>query len=238
MGNDIEIGAALYEGKAKIIYATSNPLEYVMRYKDSATALNGEKKEEIYGKGRLNRRISGVIFEALNKAGVPTHFVRDLDETSVLVRKAEIIPLETIVRNVAAGSFSKRFGVAEGTPLRFPTLEFCLKNDALGDPMINDYHIAELGLAGEDELRAVSGLAFRINDLLSALFARAGLRLIDFKLEFGRGEGGVMLADEISPDTCRLWDAETGEKLDKDLFRRSLGGLIPAYEEVLRRITE
>ncbi|MDR1209745.1 MAG: phosphoribosylaminoimidazolesuccinocarboxamide synthase [Clostridiales bacterium] len=231
------IGDKLYEGKAKAVYATGDPDVRVIKYKDSATAGNGARKAEIAGKGELNRRICSKIFTMLNNAGIPTHFIRDLGEDGQLVKKCAIIPLEVIVRNVAAGSFSARFGVPEGAALSRPTLEYCYKDDALGDPMINDYHIKALGLASDGELAETARLSFEINELLSAYFRKAGLRLVDFKLEFGRTPDGIALADEISPDTCRLWDMETNAKLDKDVFRRGLGDLAGAYAEVLRRIS-
>lgn len=229
----------LYEGKAKQVFRTSDPDRYVIHYKNTATALNGQRKEEIEGKGRLNCAITSIIYNMLTEKGVKNHFIKQLNETDILVKKVEIVPLEVIVRNVAAGSFSKRYGIKEGTQLLTPVLEFSYKNDDLGDPLINDYHILALGLATRAELDTIASVAFDVNKYLGEFFLDKGIRLIDFKIEIGRGaDGELMLADEISPDTCRLWDAESGDKLDKDRFRRNMGNVIEAYEEIYRRIDE
>ena len=226
----------LYEGKAKQIWSSANEDEVIIKYKDTATAFNGVKKEDIAGKGLLNCKISNIIFKMLEKNGVPTHMIDSIDDKTIRVKKCEIVPLEVIIRNVAAGSFSKRFGVPEGTELKNTTLEYCYKCDDLDDPMINDYQILALGLATREELDKISELTFKINDLLIDFFAGANMNLIDFKIEFGRYKGDIILADEISPDSCRLWDKTTGEKMDKDRFRRDMGKVIEAYEEVARRI--
>lgn len=228
----------LYEGKAKKVFSCEDADCCVIEYKDTATAFNGVKKEDIEGKGRLNCEICNTVFDMLIKNGIPTHYVSSLGPLRIKVKKVEIVPLEVIVRNVAAGSFSKRFGVEEGTPLKSPSLEYCYKNDELGDPMINDYQILALGLATKEELETISALTFRINELMKDFFIKAGLKLIDFKLEFGRYKGEILLAEEVSPDTCRFWDAKTNEKLDKDRFRRDLGNVIEAYQEVCRRISK
>jgi phosphoribosylaminoimidazole-succinocarboxamide synthase len=228
----------LYEGKAKTVYATENSDTCIIKYRNTATAFNGEKREELEGKGVLNCAITNIVFKMLEQNGVPTHFISGLDDTSILVKKVEIVPLEVIVRNIAAGSFSKRFGVEEGRTLLSPILEYSYKNDALGDPMINDYQILALGLATKEELDTIANLTFRINDLLIDFFAKANLTLVDFKLEFGRYKGEILLADEISPDTCRLWDKATNEKMDKDRFRRDLGKVMDAYAEVFKRISK
>ncbi|PLR76127.1 phosphoribosylaminoimidazolesuccinocarboxamide synthase [Bacillus sp. V3-13] len=227
----------LYEGKAKRIYSTDeNDLVWI-EYKDSATAFNGEKKATIAGKGRLNNEITSLLFSKLHERGIPSHFVERLSETEQIVRKVTIIPLETVVRNTAAGSFSKRLGVEEGKPLSKPLVEFYLKNDELGDPIVTDDHIVELGLAAKQEIELLKEKALEVNAILLSFFAELGIRLIDFKLEFGKDrEGHILLADEISPDTCRLWDMETNEKLDKDVFRRDLGDLTTAYENILTRL--
>ena len=227
----------LYEGKAKKVFATEDPSLVIVAYKDDATAGDGAKKGAIRGKGAVNNQLSNSLMEMLEENGVPTHFVRQLSARETLVKKVDIVPLEVIVRNVAAGSFSKRLGVPEGTVFNAPTLEFSYKNDALHDPLINHYHALALGLATQQELDAIVRYAFRVNELLSARLLQADIRLIDFKLEFGRLPGGqIVLADEISPDTCRLWDAKTGAHLDKDLFRRDLGGEEEAYQEVMARL--
>ncbi len=227
----------LYEGKAKKVFATEDPSLVIVAYKDDATAGDGAKKGTIRGKGAVNNQLSNSLMEMLEENGVPTHFVRQLSARETLVKKVDIVPLEVIVRNVAAGSFSKRLGVPEGTVFNAPTLEFSYKNDALHDPLINHYHALALGLATQQELDAIVRYAFRVNELLSARLLQADIRLIDFKLEFGRLPGGqIVLADEISPDTCRLWDAKTGAHLDKDLFRRDLGGEEEAYQEVMARL--
>lgn len=228
----------LYEGKAKRVYKTEDPACYVVSYKDDATAFNGEKKGTILGKGVVNNRMSNMMCQMLESHGIPTHYVEELNDRETVVRAVEIVPLEVIVRNVAAGSFSKRFGVEEGTVLANPTLEYCLKDDALGDPMINEYHILALGLATKEELDVMSEITFKVNDLLTAYFDQVGVKLIDFKIELGRVDGKIILADEISPDTCRFWDKETNKKLDKDRFRRDLGGVEEVYQEMLNRITK
>ncbi len=229
----------LYEGKAKKVFATDDAELVIVSYKDDATAGDGAKKGTIRGKGVVNNRLSNALMQKLAAQGVPTHYVRELNDRETLVKKVEIVPLEVIVRNVAAGSFSKRLGVAEGTPLRCPTLEFSYKNDDLGlhDPLINHYHALAMGLATQEEIDTITAYAFKVNGLLREVMLEAGIRLIDFKLEFGRlPDGGIVLADEISPDTCRFWDAKTNAHLDKDLFRRDLGGEEDAYREVMRRL--
>ena len=227
----------LYEGKAKKVFATEDPSLVIVAYKDDATAGDGAKKGSIRGKGAVNNQLSNSLMEMLEENDVPTHFVRQLSARETLVKKVDIVPLEVIVRNVAAGSFSKRLGVPEGTVFNAPTLEFSYKNDALHDPLINHYHALALGLATQQELDAIVRYAFRVDELLSVRLLQADIRLIDFKLEFGRLPGGqIVLADEISPDTCRLWDAKTGAHLDKDLFRRDLGGEEEAYQEVMARL--
>lgn len=228
----------LYEGKAKKVFATENPNYYIVSYKDDATAFNGEKKGTIAGKGVVNNRMSNIMCRMLESHGIETHYVEELNDRETVVKAVEIVPLEVIVRNVAAGSFSKRFGVEEGTHLKNPTLEYCLKDDALGDPMINDYQILALGLATEEELKVMSEMTFKINQLLKTYFAKIGVKLIDFKIELGRYQGKIILADEISPDTCRFWDMETNKKLDKDRFRRDLGGVEEVYQEMLSRVTK
>lgn len=227
----------LYEGKAKKVFKTDDPEVYIVDYKDDATAFDGLKKGTIVGKGVVNNRMSNLLFQMLEKKGIPTHFVKELSERETAVKKVSIVPLEVIMRNIAAGSFSKRFGVEEGTVLKCPTLEFCLKDDDLHDPMINEYHILALGLASKEDLETITDMTFRVNDALKEFFLSIGIELVDFKLEFGRTtDGKIILADEISPDTCRLWDSKTHEKLDKDRFRRDLGGVEDAYHEVMRRI--
>lgn len=227
----------LYEGKAKKVFKTEDPEVYIVDYKDDATAFDGLKKGTIVGKGVVNNRMSNLLFQMLEKKGIPTHFVKELSERETAVKKVSIVPLEVIVRNIAAGSFSKRFGVEEGTVLKCPTLEFCLKDDDLHDPMINEYHILALGLASKEDLETITDMTFRVNEALKEFFLSIGIELVDFKLEFGRTtDGKIILADEISPDTCRLWDSKTHEKLDKDRFRRDLGGVEDAYHEVMRRI--
>ena len=229
----------IYEGKAKRVYATDDPELLIVDYKDDATAFNGEKRGTIAGKGVINNQMSNRLMRRLEQAGVPTHFVKELSERETLVRRVEIVPLEVIVRNRSAGSFSKRYGVEEGRVFDAPTLEFSYKNDALGDPLINSSHVIALSLATPEELELIRRYAFRVNEVLSALWASRGITLVDFKLEFGRlADGTIVLADEISPDTCRLWDSATGKKLDKDRFRRDLGGVEDAYAEVMRRLCE
>jgi phosphoribosylaminoimidazole-succinocarboxamide synthase len=227
----------LYEGKAKKVFLTDDPEALIVSYKDDATAFNGLKKGTISGKGVINNRMSNFLMKKLEKEGVPTHFIEELSERETKVKRVSIVPLEVIVRNIAAGSFSKRFGVEEGTKLKSPTIEYCLKDDALGDPMINDYQIFALGLASREELRLIADYTFKLNEYLSKFLLECGIILVDFKVEFGRtSDGSIVLADEISPDTCRFWDAKTREKLDKDRFRRDLGGVEDAYNEVARRI--
>ena len=227
----------LYEGKAKKVFKTDDPELYIVDYKDDATAFNGQKKGQIAGKGVINNRMSNFLMTIMEKAGVPTHFVKELSDRETLVKKVSIVPLEVIVRNVAAGSFSKHYGVEEGTKLLNPTLEFSLKDDALDDPLINEYHITALGVATREELDQITEMTFKVNDVLKAYFAGIGIELIDFKIEFGKtSDGKIILADEISPDTCRLWDMETRQKLDKDRFRRDMGNVEDAYKEVFARL--
>lgn len=231
-------GQQLYEGKAKKVFATTDPDLVIIHYKDDATAFNGEKKGQIEDKGVMNNRITSILFSHLSKAGIPTHFIDQLNDRDMLCKKVSIIPLEVIVRNVAAGSMSKRLGVPEGTALNTTVYEISYKNDALGDPLINDYHAVAIGLVTFAELEEIYRLAGRINESLKTFFLERGIRLIDFKLEFGRtSQGELVLADEISPDTCRFWDAQTNEKLDKDRFRRDLGNVKEAYIEILSRIS-
>lgn len=227
----------LYEGKAKKVYATDDPTLLLVSYKDDATAGNGAKRGTIRGKGVVNNRVTNSLMKMLEEKGIPTHYVQELNDRETLVKKVQIVPLEVIVRNVAAGSLAKRLGMEEGTKLRSTVLEYCYKSDALGDPLVNDYHIAALGAATKEELATIASLAFRINDILTAYLKDANIELIDFKLEFGRlPDGTIILADEISPDTCRFWDTRTHQHLDKDLFRRDLGGEEEAYKEVLSRL--
>lgn len=227
----------LYEGKAKKIFLTDNENEVIVYYKDDATAFNGEKKGTIDEKGIMNNQITTILFEYLAAHGVKTHYIKTLSDREQLVKKVEIIPLEVIVRNVAAGSFSKRLGVPEGTELNTTIFEICYKNDALGDPLINDSHAVAIGLATFEELKEIYGITATINDLLKEFFQKIGLILVDFKIEFGKdSQGNILLADEISPDTCRLWDAVTREKMDKDRFRRNLDNVKGAYEEVINRM--
>lgn len=227
----------LYEGKAKRIFESENENEVIVYYKDDATAFNGEKKGTIEDKGIMNNEITSILFPYLEQHGIRTHFIRPLSEREQLVRKVSIIPLEVIVRNVAAGSFSKRLGVPEGQALHTTIFEICYKNDAYGDPLINDTHAVALGLATFEDLQKIYAETAKINKLLISFFSRLGLQLIDFKLEFGKdSEGNILLADEISPDTCRLWDEKTGEKMDKDRFRRNLGNVKGAYTEVISRM--
>jgi phosphoribosylaminoimidazole-succinocarboxamide synthase len=227
----------LYEGKAKRIFRTDDEQTVLIEYKDSATAFNGQKKADITGKGRLNNEITSLLFLKLKENGIPSHFVKRISETEQLVKRVSIIPLEVVVRNVAAGSFSKRLGIEEGKALTKPLVEFYLKNDDLGDPILTTDHIYELNLATKEEVTILKEKALKINTVLSSFFAELGINLIDFKLEFGKNhEGQILLADEISPDTCRLWDKKTNEKLDKDVFRRDLGSLTDAYETILARL--
>ena len=227
----------LYEGKAKKVFATEDPNLVIVDYKDDATAGDGAKKGTIRGKGVVNNKLSNNLMKMLAEQGVPTHFVEELSDRETLVKKVSIVPLEVIVRNVAAGSFSKRYGVEEGAIFKAPTLEFSYKNDDLHDPLINHYHALALELATQEEIDTISAYAFKVNEILSKYLLQFNIRLIDFKLEFGRlADGTIVLADEISPDTCRFWDATTGAHLDKDLFRRDLGGEEEAYQEVMKRL--
>ena len=229
----------LYEGKAKKVFATDDPHLLIVDYKDDATAFNGLKKGTISGKGVINNRMSNLLMQKLEKAGIPTHFVEELSERETLVKKVDIVPLEVIIRNIAAGSFSKRYGVEEGVVFDEPTIEFSYKNDELGDPLINDYHALALKLATKEEIETIKKYAFGVNDYLKAFWAECGVTLVDFKLEFGKiADGSIVLADEISPDTCRLWDSKTNEKLDKDRFRRDMGGVEDAYAEIMDRLTK
>lgn len=227
----------IYEGKAKILYTTDNPDLLVQYFKDDATAFNAAKKGSIHEKGIINNKISTKIFEYLMAQGIPTHFEKSLNDREMLVKRVSIVPLEVIVRNVAAGSLSRILGIEEGTQLACPVLEFCYKEDKLNDPMINESHIRALKLAGDEEVEEIKRYTLKINQLLLKFFALLNIQLVDFKLEFGRYKGKVILADEISPDTCRLWDAKTGQKLDKDRFRRDLGNIEEAYQEVLSRVS-
>ncbi len=227
----------LYEGKAKKVYATNDPDLVIVDYKDDATAFNGEKKGTISGKGVVNNRMTNFMFKMLEKAGVPTHLVEEISDRETIVKKVSIVPLEVIVRNVAAGSFSKKLGIEEGTPLKQPTLEFSYKNDDLGDPFINDYYALGLGLATQEEIDTITKYAFMVNDYMLKFFKELNIDLIDFKIEFGKtSDGTIILADEISPDTCRFWDSTTHEKLDKDRFRRDMGGVEEAYQEIMKRL--
>ena len=226
----------LYEGKAKKVYATNDPDLVIVDYKDDATAGDGAKKGTIKGKGVINNQMTNFMFRMLEKEGIPTHYVEELSERETLVKKVSIVPLEVIVRNVAAGSFSKKLGIEEGTPLKQPTLEFSYKNDDLHDPFINSYYALGLGLATQEEIDTISKYAFAINDFMVKFFKGLNIDLIDFKIEFGRFHDQILLADEISPDTCRFWDSTTHEKLDKDRFRRDMGGVEEAYQEIMKRL--
>ena len=227
----------IYEGKAKKVYTTDDENLVIVSYKDDATAFNGLKKGTISGKGVINNQMSNFLMQMLEKNGVPTHFVQELSERDTLVKRVQIVPLEVIIRNISAGSFSKRYGVAEGIVFDQPTIEFSYKNDELGDPLINEYHALALKLATKEEIETIKTYAFRVDEVLKAYFKGLGIDLVDFKLEFGRlPDGAIVLADEISPDTCRFWDSTTHEKLDKDRFRRDLGGVEEAYQEVMRRL--
>jgi len=229
----------LYEGKAKKVFATDDPELLIVSYKDDATAFNGQKKGTIVGKGVINNRMSNFLMKRLEKAGIPTHFAEEQNDRDTLVKRVSIIPLEVIVRNIAAGSFSKRYGIEEGVALENPTIEFSYKNDELGDPLMNEYHAVAMKLATKEEIELIKRYAFKINDHLKAFWRECGIILVDFKLEFGKlVDGTVVLADEISPDTSRLWDSKTGEKLDKDRFRRDLGRVEDAYAEVMKRLCE
>lgn len=227
----------LYEGKAKQVFKMENPDLYRIHYKDDATAFNGEKKGTIHDKGVLNNKITSFFFTMLNEAGIPTHFVERIDDRDQIVKALDIVPLEVIVRNIAAGSMAKRFGLEEGTPLQHPILEFCYKNDDLGDPFANESQITALGWATQDQLTTIKDITMRVNDILKNFLATKKVKLVDFKLEFGSHKGQILLGDEISPDTCRFWDADTNEKLDKDRFRRDLGNVEEAYHEMLFRLT-
>ena len=229
----------LYEGKAKKVFKTDDPELLIVDYKDDATAFNGLKKGSIAGKGVINNQMSNRLMAKLEKAGVPTHFVQELSPRETLVKKVSIVPLEVIVRNLSAGSFAKRYGVEEGIVFDAPTIEFSYKNDELGDPLLNSYHALALKLATAEEIETIKRYAFQVNDFLKALWAECGVILVDFKLEFGRlADGSIVVADEISPDTCRLWDEKTHEKLDKDRFRRDLGGVEDAYAEIMKRLMD
>lgn len=227
----------LYEGKAKQVFKTENPEEYLIHYKDDATAFNGEKKGTIHDKGVLNNKITTFFFTMLNEQGVPTHFVKRVNDRDQIVKTLDIVPLEVIVRNLAAGSMAKRFGLEEGTALKQPILEFCYKNDDLGDPFANESQILALGWATEEQLKAIKEITMKVNRILKDFLATKKVTLVDFKLEFGTHNGEILLGDEISPDTCRFWDSETNEKLDKDRFRRDLGNVEDAYKEMLFRLT-
>ena len=228
----------LYEGKAKKVYATADENLYIVSYKDDATAFNGLKKGTIAGKGVINNRMSNMLMQMLEQEGVPTHFVKELSDRDTLVKKVSIVPLEVIIRNISAGSFAKHYGVEEGIVFDAPTIEFSYKNDDLGDPLLNRYHALALKLATPEEIDLIEKYAFKVNEVLKDYFLKLNITLVDFKLEFGRlPDGTIVLADEISPDTCRFWDKDTGEKLDKDRFRRDLGGVEDAYQEVMRRLT-
>ncbi|HIZ04227.1 MAG TPA: phosphoribosylaminoimidazolesuccinocarboxamide synthase [Candidatus Borkfalkia stercoripullorum] len=230
-------GEQLYEGKAKKVFATDDPDIVIVDYKDDATAFNGLKKGTIAGKGVINNKMSNMMFRIMEQHGIPTHFVEELSDRETAVKKVQIVPLEVIIRNTAAGSFSKRYGVPEGKKLPVTVFEFSYKNDDLGDPLINDYHALAMELATPEEIETIKRMAFKVNDVMKEFFASLNIDLIDFKLEFGRFKGQIILADEISPDTCRFWDMTTGEKLDKDRFRRDLGGVEDAYKEVFARLT-
>ena len=230
-------GEQLYEGKAKKVFATDDPELLLVSYKDDATAFNGLKKGTIAGKGVINNKMSNALMQYLEKKGIPTHYVEEINDRDTIVKKVQIVPLEVIIRNIAAGSFSKHYGVEEGTLLKAPTIEFSYKNDELGDPLINEYHALALGLATQEEIDTIKKYAFQVNEELKAFWKSCDVTLVDFKLEFGRlSDGTIVLADEISPDTCRLWDSETGMKLDKDRFRRDMGGVEDAYQEIMRRL--
>lgn len=227
----------LYEGKAKKVFSTEDPEKYIVSYKDDATAFNGLKKGTILGKGAINNRVTNHLMKLIESNGIPTHFVEELNDRETVVRKVEIVPLEVIVRNIAAGSLSKRLGLPEGVKMKRTVLEYCYKNDELGDPMVNEYHILAMEYCTKEELDLIADYSFRINKILGEYLKDCGIELIDFKLEFGRtSDGNIVLADEISPDTCRFWDITTHEKLDKDRFRRDLGGVEDAYKEILKRL--
>ncbi len=233
----MEIKEMIYEGKAKRVYKTDDDNYFVVSYKDDATAFNGLKKGTIMGKGAINNRVTNYLMQMLEKNGVPTHFVKELNDRETVVRHVKIVPLEVIVRNIAAGSLAKRLGVEEGTPMKSTVIEYCYKDDALGDPMVNEYHINAMGWATKEEVALIAEYSLKINKILSEYLDECNIQLIDFKLEFGRTpDGKIILADEISPDTCRFWDKTTHEKLDKDRFRRDLGGVEDAYNEILKRL--
>ena len=226
----------LYEGKAKKVYTTEDPDVLIVSYKDDATAFNGQKKGTIVGKGAINNRMTNYLFKKLEEKGVPTHYIQELNDRETAVKKVEIVPLEVIIRNFSAGSFAKKMGMEEGVAFKCPTLEFSYKNDELGDPFINKYYALALDLATEEEIEAITKYAFQVNEVMREYFDSLNIELIDFKIEFGRYHGQIILADEISPDTCRLWDKDTHEKLDKDRFRRDVGNVEDAYQEVFRRL--
>ena len=226
----------IYEGKAKKVFNTDDPDIVLVDYKDDATAFNGLKKGTIVGKGVVNNKVSNHMFRMLEQKGIPTHFVEQISERETLVKKVQIVPVEVIVRNIAAGSLAKRLGLPEGTKMKSTVLEYCYKSDELGDPMINETHIAAIGLATKEEMDTIAAYSLKINEIMTEYLKQAGIELIDFKLEFGRFHGAIILADEISPDTCRFWDTKTGEKLDKDRFRRDLGHVEDAYQEILKRL--
>jgi phosphoribosylaminoimidazole-succinocarboxamide synthase len=227
----------LYEGKAKKVFATEDPNFCIVSYKDDATAFNGLKKGTIVGKGVINNKMTNFLMKMLEKNGIPTHLVEELSDRETLVKKVKIVPLEVIVRNISAGSFAKRYGVSEGIKFDAPTIEFSYKNDGLGDPLLNDSHALALHLATKEDIETIKTMSFKINELLKAHFSKLNITLVDFKLEFGKtSDGKIVLADEISPDTCRLWDSTTNEKLDKDRFRRDMGGVEEAYHEISRRL--
>ena len=226
----------LYEGKAKKVFTTENPDLLIVSYKDDATAFNGEKKGTIIGKGVVNNRVTNHLMKYLEANGIPTHFVEELNDRETLVKRVKIVPLEVIVRNIAAGSLAKRLGLEEGTPLKRTVLEYCYKDDALGDPMINTSQIYAIGAATKEEIAKISEYAYKVNEVMVEFFKSVNVDLIDFKIEFGRFHGEILLADEISPDTCRFWDIDTGEKLDKDRFRRDMGGVEDAYAEMMKRV--
>lgn len=229
----------VYEGKAKKVFETENPELLIVSYKDDATAFNGLKKGTISGKGIINNQMSNMLMKLLEQKGIPTHFVEELSERETVVKRVTIVPLEVIVRNIAAGSFSKRYGVSEGTPFDEPTVEFSYKNDELGDPLLNDSHAVAIGAATTEDIRTIRTYALKVNEALKEFWKECGVTLVDFKLEFGKtSDGIIILADEISPDTCRLWDSKTDEKLDKDRFRRDMGGVEEAYQEIMKRATE
>ena len=235
--SNIEKKEQLYEGKAKKVYATNDPNLVIVDYKDDATAFNGEKKGTITGKGVINNKMTNFMFKMLEKEGVPTHLVEEISDRETIVKKVSIVPLEVIIRNVAAGSFSKRMGVEEGKQLLCPILEFSYKNDDLGDPFINDYYALALGIATKEDIETISKYAFKVNEFMVKFFKGLNIDLIDFKIEFGKtADGTIILADEISPDTCRFWDSTTHEKLDKDRFRRDMGGVEEAYQEIMKRL--